>query len=678
MTTHECFFCNKQAQDAKHMISVSSVVNICDECVDQLTEVLASVRTPDVLENVSGSLNPRHIKELLDRVVIGQEEAKKVLAVEVYNHYKRINNTDKNIQKSNILMIGDSGTGKTLLVQTLSKILDLPMVIADMSLITAAGYVGQDIESVLQQLVIAADGDIQKAEQGIVLLDECYPGYVEVYTEDGFVRFDELTEDHKVLQYDNFGNLSFVIPDRYIKRHFTGNLVRAYNDQFEHISTPRHNRVFINQQGKLIKQTAEDRTNCSNYMVPTSGNYISHFSEFVNTNIIKLWAAIIVLEKNIKNNCLLVKLTENSKKQKLLNILISLNVCIEYNDDEWAISLKDLSMILPNFDVLSRQDIFRLNTFQREIFIEELIYWSVMYPDQTINKHTKEIVLRDSHHIEVIQECCHLTNLLVDITGRKDREYRLTIEHKYYKTHSGIEYEDISHDGDVYCVEVSSGMILIRCNDTIQISGNCDKIAKRNLTSSTEKDPGGEGVQQGLLKILEGHRVPLKLDGMKLSQKESVIDTTNILFICAGAFFGLDKILEKNSSEAQQGIGFSAVVEKPDISVKDITEQDIIEYGFIPEFIGRLPVIVRLNKLTKDDYRRILIEPSNSVIKQYQNLLELDGFNLEFTSEYLDSIVEQVYNTSRGARALRTEIEKTMRNVIFELDFDSLEKDIKI
>lgn len=377
MSNPTCFVCDRDSNNVPQMVQIDDNKFICNECTDELSNAFKQSTAPSEVHSPS-VLKPKAIKHILDESVIGQEEAKKVLSVEIYNHYKRINNLDKDIQKSNILLIGDSGTGKTLLVQTLSKLLDIPMVIADMSLVTAAGYVGQDIESTLQQLVIAADGDIKKAQTGIILIDEV------------------------------------------------------------------------------------------------------------------------------------------------------------------------------------------------------------------------------------------------------------------------------------------------------------DKIAKRNLTSSTEKDPSGEGVQQGLLKILEGTQVLLKGDGIKPSKTGNYIDTTNILFIGAGAFFGLDKVIEKNHSADNQGIGFSATVEKPDIKAKEITEQDIIEYGFIPEFVGRLPVIVQLQKLTKADYRRILTEPKNSITHQYQKLLAIDDYNLEFTPEYLDSVVEKVFSTSRGARALRTEIEKTMRDIIFSMDYDAQDKTIVV
>jgi ATP-dependent Clp protease ATP-binding subunit ClpX len=377
----KCLCCNTPEELAESLIQINEQHFMCKVCSSEINGIFNKLINEQGSEKFSKIRKfPKEIKKLLDKTVIGQEEAKKALSVEIYNHYKRICNEHQHIQKSNILMIGDSGTGKTLLVQTLSKILDLPLVITDCTALTQAGYVGADIESILQQLVIAADGDIEKAQHGIIMLDEI------------------------------------------------------------------------------------------------------------------------------------------------------------------------------------------------------------------------------------------------------------------------------------------------------------DKIAKRNLSSSTDKDPSGEGVQQGLLKILEGTQVKIKTEPPegKGRSKEQFIDTTNILFIGAGAFFGLDKVVEKKLTESTYGIGFSASVEKPEMSENEITDENIIDYGFIPEFVGRLPVIVQLNKLTKEDYRRILTEPANSILSQYQQLLAIDDISLEFTPEFLDEVVDSVFNTKRGARALRSSIEKRMCKVMFELSEESIGTSITV
>ena len=383
-----CLCCGKSKTAVAKMMQIHDDLFICDSCTSDINALFAQSTRPRDGEDKTPikhkpskiSFFPIDIKESLDEHVIGQHEAKKVISVAIYNHYKRINNLSKDIQKSNILMIGDSGTGKTHMIQTLAKALDLPLTIADMTLLTAAGYVGQDVESILTALVAAADGDIGKAQRGIIMLDEV------------------------------------------------------------------------------------------------------------------------------------------------------------------------------------------------------------------------------------------------------------------------------------------------------------DKIAKRNISSSTEKDAGGEGVQQALLKIIEGTKVEIKVEGKPRSQGPTLFDTSNVLFIAAGAFFGLDKILEKNNAdEDSSSIGFNAIVDKPSADkLEKITEQDIIDYGFIPEFVGRLPVMVRLHKLSKEDYRRILLEPKNSIVKQYTALFALDNITLELSDEFIDNIVDSVYETKRGARARRTEMESKLLDAMFDINDSSYGTTVKL
>lgn len=363
----QCVVCGLDKNKVDKLVEINEGVYICNRCTAEVNSFFAKAyKEKEIEPEIKIKMYPKEIKSFLDEYVIGQEQAKKVLSVEVYNHFNRINNKDKEIQKNNILMIGKSGVGKTLLVQTLAKLLDLPLVIADMTSITQAGYVGKDSESILQQLVIAAGGDIKKAENGIIMCDEV------------------------------------------------------------------------------------------------------------------------------------------------------------------------------------------------------------------------------------------------------------------------------------------------------------DKLAKRNLTSSTDSAPSTEGAQTALLKIIEGTKVDIKLEGIR--QKDAVIDTSNILFIGAGAFFGLDKILESKGKEENSKIGFHAVIDKSEKTSVEINDEDLINYGFLPEFIGRFPCIVELEDLTKEDYRKILLEPKNSIIKQYQNLLSLDGFELSFNETYINEVVDSVYDSKKGARGLKTIIEKKMRDIIYDID----------
>ena len=198
-----------------------------------------------------------------------------------------------------------------------------------------------------------------------------------------------------------------------------------------------------------------------------------------------------------------------------------------------------------------------------------------------------------------------------------------------------------------------------------------DKLSRKSENMSTTRDVGGEGVQQSLLKIIEGtiSRVPLS-GGRKHPQAECVdIDTSNILFICGGAFDGLEKIIEQRNNKGKS-IGFNADIEKSSgqiFHLNDVQQKDLVKYGLMPELIGRLPVITTLNPLSEDDLIKILTEPKNALTKQYQELLAMDGVKLEFEDDALKRIAELAIKKEIGARGLRSIIEKSMQNVMFSI-----------
>lgn len=676
-----CILCGRYAENVPNMVTGMGG-SICVNCVMSCMDMIPEETRPFTMPQLRIS-SPFAIKNTLDKYVIGQHEAKVILSTAVYNHYKRINNkSNVEIQKSNILMLGPTGSGKTLLAQTLSRMLKLPFAMGDATNLTESGYVGEDVEDLLIRLYRDAEENIEFAERGIIYIDECFPGDTEILTDRGFIRFDLLNKTEKIAQANKNGTVTYVSPERYIKKKYTGNLIKWSNSVWSHTSTPEHNRIVLDRNNIVTKIKAKDKV-VSNWKVPAGGilqepliNTKNSYTDYELMLIVAFYADGCV--KNKKYGYMSLK--KDRKIKRLFDIIEKVGIRYtsahdgreDYTEFYFGNLENEFPILLEK--KFTREFLSSLTSRQRCLLIEELSLWD----GHKVSDTCFQFFSSDKEEINLLQEYCHLTGYRANILARKKRGYRdnyaLTIQRRNVYSQQRLNKGSIPFKGNVYCVTVPSGMIIIRQDGHIQVTGNCDKLSKKTVRGQINRDISGEGVQQGLLRMMEGSRVLLNPNGKKqgISDKAE-IDTTNILFIFGGAFSDLDDIIfNRVKNKASVGFGQDLPTKREDTQITHkVIMEDLIEYGLIPEFLGRIPSIAVLDELNVGDLKRILTEPRNSIVKQYCELLKQENVELVFTEKALDIVAETAISRKAGARGLRSIIDRVLYRTMFNITKDT-------